>query len=666
VFPKPATNPRRQIFGDWRGVVQFAFVFAAYCIAGKLGQATVNIRSGNLGPVWPAYGVALAAMIICGYRAWVAVAAGAFVVAFLSPVPPFTALGQAVGATLASVTGAFLLHRFVGFRPSLSRLSDALGLILFGGLGSATISASIGALALQVAQEHAYSGIAKAWLIYWLGDATGVLVVTPLVLSILHLGEMRGRLRLSEFLVLLFFLSTVTLTVFGHAPSNQIKLDFLAFAVLPFVMWAGIRFGVAATALSIFVVAAIATITTALGLGPFASDTPFLNAVLLDVFFFVVSVSGLTLAAVTTERQDAELEREHMVRQQAAVEARLQLATIVESSSDAILSANLEGIIESWNSSAEQMFGFTDTEAVGQSISMLIPPGLNEEQLEILRKLRDGERIANLETVRITKDGNKLGVSITLSPIRNTEGQVIGVSNIIRDITERKQAQQALLRMNQRLIEAQENERSRIGRELHDDIAQRLALLTVRLGQMQSEFPDLTSEIRARIEVLQNEAAELTKDVQSLSHQLHSSKLEYLGLATAARAFCKELSDHQKVKVDFRGYDVPNSLSRDKALALYRVLQESLQNAVKHSGVRNFEVQLWGTDGEIHLSVSDLGVGFNRDDVRGGAGLGLTSMRERLNVVNGSIAIDSRPGLGTKIHARIPLDPEVEATRAAG
>ena len=125
-------------------LLQILLVFVAYLVAGKLGQATANIRSSNLGPVWPAYGIALAAILICGYRVWLGVAAGAFVVAFFSPVSHVAALGQAAGATLAATTGVFLLHRIANFDPSLSRLSDALSLIALGGFGSAIVSASIG------------------------------------------------------------------------------------------------------------------------------------------------------------------------------------------------------------------------------------------------------------------------------------------------------------------------------------------------------------------------------------------------------------------------------------------------------------------------------------------------------------------------------------------
>jgi PAS domain S-box-containing protein len=390
------------------------------------------------------------------------------------------------------------------------------------------------------------------------------------------------------------------------------------------------------------------------------------NAVLLDVFFVVMSVSGLTLAAVIAERHDAELQREEMVRQQAAVEARLRLATIVESSSDAIISESLDEIIESWNTAAEDMFGYTEAEAIGQPLKMLIPPEREEEQRIIMRRLADGERVANLETVRITRNGRRLDVSITISPIRDTEGRVIGASKIIRDIAARKQAEQMLSRMNRKLIEAQEKERTRIARDLHDDIAQRLALLAVGLEQLQHELPESETALQRRIDTVQVQATQLTSDVQTLSHELHSAKLEYLGIVVAATGFCKELCERQKVEIDFKSKDVPSPLSSEISLCLYRVLQESLHNAVKYSGVRQFEVRLWGATEEIHLSVSDLGIGFSRADVMKGPGLGLTSMQERIKMVSGQIAIDSQPGRGTKIHAWVPVPADIQSVRAAG
>ena len=306
----------------WKYLVQIAIVFVAYFAAGKLGQATANIRSSNLGPVWPAYGIALAALLLYGYRVWVGIAAAAFLVAFFSPVPHVAAVGQAAGATLAALIGAFLL-RIAKFQPALSRLRDALALIVLGALGSAMVSASIGVSVLYATHVQAYAGIGSAWLIYWLGDSTGVLLVTPLVLTAPNLLRIRTRVRIAEFSVLLLLLTLVCIIVVGDLPLIPVKLHFLAFAVLPFVIWAAIRFGVSGAALSTLIVAAIATVATAFGSGPFAQNTSFTNAVLLDVFFAVLSVSGLTLAAVIAEREKAESERERLAREQAAMEAQL-------------------------------------------------------------------------------------------------------------------------------------------------------------------------------------------------------------------------------------------------------------------------------------------------------------------------------------------------------
>src|ERR1700751_4728598 len=196
-------------------LVQFTVFLVAYGIAGKLGQATTNIRSSNLGPVWPAYGIALAAFLVCGYRVWPAIALGAFLIAFFSPVTHLAALGQAAGATLAAFSGAFLLQRVANFDKSLSRLRDALALVVLGALGSALVSASIGTSVLYLTQVHAYPGLGSAWLIYWLGDATGVLLVTPIALTLPRFLRIRDQARIAEIAVLFGLLTAACFLIFG-------------------------------------------------------------------------------------------------------------------------------------------------------------------------------------------------------------------------------------------------------------------------------------------------------------------------------------------------------------------------------------------------------------------------------------------------------------------
>jgi PAS domain S-box-containing protein len=511
----------------------------------------------------------------------------------------------------------------------------------------------------------------------------------------------------------------------------------------------------------------------------------------LSISLLKSSASPLVLAMVEdiTDKKKAE-------------EARFRHAAVIESSDDAIASGTLDGIIVSWNTGAQKIYGYTEAEAVGKPISMLVPPELPDEENKILETLKSGDRIEHFETVRVTKTGKRINVSLTISPIKDSTGRTVGISGIARDISERKlaeearlkvnrtleaqaallqsreellkifvknvpvavarldrdmrylqvsdrwcadysfdsshilgrshyevfpdlperwkqihrrglagetlraeedrwdrtsgtnwsrweirpwqnhdgvpggilifsedithrkQAEESLLGMSRKLIEAHEQERTRIGRDLHDDVVQRLALLAIELEGVQRDVPGSAGELGRRIGDLQNQTTRIGNDIQLLSHELHSSNLEYLGIVGAAKNFCREFSQRQKVEIDFQSHDLPIALPIE--LSLFRVLQEALRNATKHSGVKRFEVRLWGSTGEINLTVSDLGAGFDQEAAMKSTGLGLTSMQERLRLVHGELSIKSQPKGGTTIHARVPFDPISDSTQAAG
>ncbi len=221
--------------------------------------------------------------------------------------------------------------------------------------------------------------------------------------------------------------------------------------------------------------------------------------------------------------------------------------------------------------------------------------------------------------------------------------------------TERRRTEEALRDLGGRLISAQEEERSRIARELHDDLSQRLALLSIELEQVSQMIPARQSALRARMQGLWAKAQEISVEVRRISHQLHPSKLEHLGLVAAARSFCEELDQRRGIRIAFSASGIPADLPKDVALCVYRVVQESLRNVVKHSGAREARVVLGMSERTVHLSVSDSGAGFDVDSATHRKGLGLISMRERLRLVGGVITIRSRPSHGTHLDIRIPL-----------
>jgi PAS domain S-box-containing protein len=234
-------------------------------------------------------------------------------------------------------------------------------------------------------------------------------------------------------------------------------------------------------------------------------------------------------------------------------------------------------------------------------------------------------------------------------------GAMLRMIGMVADITERKLAEEAISSMSRRLIEAQEAERARIARDLHDDIGQRLAMLSVSLDQVKRSVPDSSNGLRNRVDELREQVLDISAGIHALSHELHSSKLRHLDMVNAMRGFCAELSEQQKVDIHFVHKNVPVTVPQEISICLFRVLQEALHNAVKHSKVRHFEVKVHGTPDSIYLLVRDSGHGFDPEAAMKGRGLGLTSMQERLKLVNGELSIDSQPKHGTTVQACVPF-----------
>jgi PAS domain S-box-containing protein len=350
------------------------------------------------------------------------------------------------------------------------------------------------------------------------------------------------------------------------------------------------------------------------------------------------------------------------------------LAAIVESSEDAIVGKSLDRIITSWNAGAERLYQYSAAEARGRPITILLPPERYDESVQIVERIVRGERIDHFETVHVRKDGRPVDVSLTISPIRDAAGKIAGASLISRDITERKRAEEAVrtahaaLERNReelralaaRLLTAQEEERRRVSRELHDDTSQKLALLIVEIETLERNLPGPASEILEQLRSFRERAADLSDDVHNLAYRLHPSILEDLGLAVALRSHVKDFASREGIKVRLTIRSLPPALPRELASCLYRVTQEGMRNAAKHSHTRRMAIMLTGSARGIHLSIKDWGLGFEPETLKARrGGLGIISMEERVRLMNGTFCLRSKIGRGTQVAVFLPLPEDL-------
>ncbi|HUB33130.1 MAG TPA: MASE1 domain-containing protein [Bryobacteraceae bacterium] len=417
---------------------------ALYAVAGRIGLA-IPFTASNVSPIWPASGVALACLLRFGLDCWPAIAAAGFLVNFFSPLPPLAAAGLAVGNTSAAIAGYFLLRRIRGFDISLSRLRDVLGLIAFPAALASVISASFGSSVFSLFGIKPWPTMRPTWLIYYVGDATGILSVAPLLLSLGEWAQPHLARRVLEFSALLVLLAAACLLLFDERLHFAVHDSVLALLVFPFVLWAAIRFGISGTAVTNIVIGSFAVIETARGSGPFSSGDHLTNALLLQFFFATVTISGLLLAAVIAERGNAEAEREEVIRKQAAQEAVLEserrYRLIVEMANQGIWTLDAQNRTTFVNRQFAQMLGYEPEEMLGKSAREFCGDGFpcpspTEQGREYqLRR----------------KDSSELWGALSATPIPDELHGGDGMLVMVTDMTERKRAEEQVLKSKMEL-----------------------------------------------------------------------------------------------------------------------------------------------------------------------------------------------------------------------
>jgi PAS domain S-box-containing protein len=339
------------------------------------------------------------------------------------------------------------------------------------------------------------------------------------------------------------------------------------------------------------------------------------------------------------------------------------LAAIVASSDDAIVSKNLDGIIQSWNGGAESVFGYTAKEAVGQHITIIIPQDRLAEEDEILGRLRHGERIDHFQTVRRRKDGTLIDVSVTISPIRDSSGRVIGASKVARDITLQKEAEKKIRLADEtmRLMKVQDEERRRIARDLHDSAGQTLTVLGLSLSQLvqnaEHVAPELAKEGRQIEEVVQ----QLHREIRTTSYLLHPPLLDEAGLTSALGWYVQGVAQRSGMAIELVFSDGFERLPADMELAIFRVVQECLTNIHRHSESKTAFIRIARENGSVCIEVRDEGKGISPGRMAEieacGSGVGIAGIRERLRQFGGELKIVSN-GSGTLVQAQVPLPAE--------
>jgi len=373
------------------------------------------------------------------------------------------------------------------------------------------------------------------------------------------------------------------------------------------------------------------------------------------------------------------------------------LASIVDSSGDAIVSKTLEGVITSWNTGAERLFGYTANEAIGQHISMVIPLDRRDEETSILSRLSQGERIEHFDTIRLRKDGTVLEVSLSISPVRDAAGKIIGASKIARDISGRKRVErelhdseqrlralaealdtqvqfrtQELRRRNEevlrqsdqlrdlsgRLMRMQDEERRHIARELHDSAGQNLAALGMNLVRLEDDAKHDPARLSKSIKEAQDLIRVLIKEIRTTSYLLHPPMLDEIGLSSALRWYADGLSERSGLSIELNIPDNFERLAPEMELAIFRLVQECLTNIHRHSGSKTAVIRIARENDKIHAEVRDQGKGMSQERLAEiqsqGVGVGIRGMRERVRQAQGELSVDSN-ALGTKITAIFPI-----------
>jgi signal transduction histidine kinase len=614
-------------------------------LAAGLGGALI-IRPQMVSPLWLGNVFLASVLVLVRRRIWPVVLAAGLAGFFLFDLQSGGPIRSIVWLILSNaveiLTAALCLSYSFNGVPRLNSVKALAKYSFYAVFLAPFIGAFFGALSTR-------NDYWASWKVAFFSEAIGFLTLMPAILGWareIPAWAQKPRayyLEATSLIAALIFLGHFIFVVSGKGISPA-----LLYSVVPFLLWSALRFGSMGVSTSVVALAFLSIWGVVHGRGPFTDAEPIKRVLSLQVFLLSTAMPFMVLAALVEARKRGEENlQESEERLRLAVQAGKMYAFEWDAATDVIVRSGQCVDLLNWLDDP--------THDTGREFAARV----HSDDREAYAATETGLTVENptyqtsYRTLRL--DGSVIWLEESGRASFDNQGSLLRTTGLVADVTERKLGEEALSSLSRRLIEAQEQERARIARELHDDLSQRMALLSVSLAQLEQGMPDVSCRARQQMHNMAEVVTEVSSDIHNLSHQLHPSKLDTLGLVAAVGGFCRELSDQYDLQVVFVNSDIPGQVPKDVTLCLFRIVQEALRNVLKHSGAAEAKVELSGHDDRIDLCISDSGLGFSPESAKGDAGLGLVSMRERVRLVRGHLSVESEPSHGTRIHVRVPL-----------
>lgn len=643
---------RSNLLMRYRPVLAALLVSAAYYVGAKIGLA-LTFQPHPVSTLWPPNSILLAALLLSPTRWWWFLLAAAFPAHLLTQLPadiPLTMIlcwfiSNCTEALLGASLFRYLTKRHVGLDSVYN-----VGLFILVSLLAPFLSSFLDAAFVSLNRF----GISPYWDVFrmrFFSNVFASLTLVPLIVT-WRMGGIRSLYaappnRYLEASLLATGLLITGLISFGSSEVGANTTPTLLYLPLPFLLWATIRFGPRGSSAAVMAVSLFAIWGAINELGPFVSATPEINALSVQLFMIVAAVTLLFLSAVMSERDETAHRNRAMLR----------------ANPDLVFLMSREGVYLDYHARSRSELLLAPESFLGRNVREILPPELAEDVMRALEKTASTDEPQVLE-YSMTLNGEESHFEARLIAMEGDKAL-----SIVRNVTDRQRAALALKESQEklhhshnqirsllgRLIDVQESERRRISRELHDDLNQKIATLSIGISHLKRRLPLADEELVEELDELREHTNRLANEIRRLSHQLHPAVLEHLGLVTALEAYIGGFTDEERIEVSLTAELGELRVPFQTSICIYRVAVEALRNVSRHSGATSAAISLKRVNGLLELKVSDSGKGFDVEKLRKDGGLGLVSIEERLRLLQGTYEINSTPQKGTTLVARVPL-----------